>query len=185
MPIADLLALSEESQQRQERSAADLFYAESWALTEMLATSAGYAPGFQKLIALAGSGTPGLDALTATYAKTADDIAHDLRVWVDGGAAAAIQLPEVSTGTIAATVSDVSALASRLLLAQLLLAAGEFDRAEERFSALAQDAPDSTGASAEVSAGLGMIALRKGDAVGARRAWKRAIDQGITDATLC
>jgi tetratricopeptide (TPR) repeat protein len=67
------------------------------------------------------------------------------------------------------------------LLAQVLLAAGQFDRAGARFTSLAHDAPDSP----EVSAGLGMIALQRGDSVSARQAWKRAIDQGIADAGLC
>jgi tetratricopeptide (TPR) repeat protein len=62
-----------------------------------------------------------------------------------------------------------------------LLAAGEFDRAETQFTSLAHDAPDSP----EVSATLGMIALRQGDTEGARRAWKRAIELRISDPTLC
>ena len=37
----------------------------------------------------------------------------------------------------------------------------------------------------EISAALGTIALHKGDSEGARRAWRRAIEQGITDARLC
>jgi thioredoxin-like negative regulator of GroEL len=78
-------------------------------------------------------------------------------------------------------VSAVSPFAARLLLAQVLLAAGEFDRAEVFFSGLQQDAPDA----AAVAAGLGVIALHKGDSESARRLWKRAIDLGITDARLC
>ena len=39
MPLVDLMALSHASLQHEERGAADLFYAESWALTGMLALS--------------------------------------------------------------------------------------------------------------------------------------------------
>ena len=92
-----------------------------------------------------------------------------------------IQLPAVVTESVPVEVSDVSPIATRLLLAQVLLAAGEFDRAETRFIALAREAPDSP----EVSAALGMIALRQGDTEGARRAWKRAIEQRIADPRLC
>jgi hypothetical protein len=181
MPLGDLMGLSEETQRQEERGAADLFYAESWAFTEMLALSPGYAPGFQKFIARISSGMPGIEALAATYGKSADTVTQDLHAWLDQDQPSPIQLPEVVTNAVLREVSDVSPFASRLLLAQVLLAAGEFDRAEARFTALIRDAPDS----ADVSAGLGMIALHRDDSEGARRAWKRAIDQGVTDATLC
>jgi hypothetical protein len=171
MPLTDLLSLSEESQSRQQRPAADLFYAESWALTEMLMLSPDYAPGFQKF------GTPSMAALSETYSVEA--VTRDLHAWINRPSV--IHLPEVFTGAVAASVSGVSPLASRIVLAQVLLAAGKFDRAEPLFAAIAHDAPDS----ADVSAALGTIALHKGDLNAARSAWKRAIDQGITDAILC
>jgi tetratricopeptide (TPR) repeat protein len=169
----------------EERNAVDLFYAESWALTEMLILSPEYAPGFQKFVARIAAGTSGQEALTATYAKSLEAVTRDLHRWVDQGTQAPIQLPEVRTAALPVEVSAVSPAAARLLLAQVLLAAGEFDRAEASFTALApalgHDAPES----AAVSAGLGLIALHKGDSEGARRAWKRAIDQGIADPKLC
>jgi tetratricopeptide (TPR) repeat protein len=167
MPVADLLSLSEESQRSEERSAADLFYAESWALTEMLLLSPKYAPSFQKILA-----SPSLDA---------EATARDLHQWTDQPRLPVVQLPEVVAKSGPVEVSDVSPVAARLLLAQLLLAAGEFDRADALFSALGPDAPDA----AAVSVGLGLIALHKGDSEAARRFWKRAIDQGIADARLC
>jgi Tfp pilus assembly protein PilF len=167
MPLADLLSLSEEAHRRQDRSAAELFYAESWALTEMLMLSPKYAPGFQKILA-----SPRLDLETAT---------RDLHQWVAQPRLPVIQLPEIDTAPVHVEVLSVRPLEWRLMLAQLLLAAGELDRAEARFTALSHDAPDS----AEVSAALGTIALRKGDSAGAQRAWKRAIEQGIADARLC
>ncbi len=159
MPLAEVLSTSEESQARQERSAADLFYAESWALTEMLLLSPKYADSFPKIPA------------------DAQAVARDLHQWIDQPRLPVIQLPEVVAPPVDAEVSDVPALAAQSLLAQLLLAAGQFDRAAERFHAL----PDS----AENSAALGAIALHQGDSAGARRAWKRAIEQGIADAQLC
>lgn len=184
-PLADLMSLTEEAQSRQERGEADLFYAESWSLTEMLVLSPGYAPDFQKFIARIASRTPSMEALSSTYGKSADAIARDLHVWLSQRALPVIQLPEIVTKSVPAEVSVVSTLSARLVLAQVLLAAGEFDRAEAAFRALAHDAPDSGSISADISAALGMIALHRGDSEGARRAWKRAIDQGIADATLC
>jgi len=180
-PLTELMSLPEESPKRAIRSEADLFYSESWALTEMLELSPDYAPNFENLIARIASGTPGLEALIAIYGKSADAVTRDLHAWVNRRNLEIIHLPEILTGSTAVSVSEVSPIRSRLLLAHLLLAAGEFDRAEVLFTGLAQDAPDS----ADVSASLGAIALSKGDLEGARRAWKRAIDQGIGDARLC
>jgi tetratricopeptide (TPR) repeat protein len=180
MPLAQLMLLSEEGQQRQEREKADLFYAQSWALTEMLALSPSYAPEFPRFLTWVAAGSPGLKALLDIYSKSEDAVTHDLHVWVGRGKAPVLQLPEVATGAVSMLSSDVAPFASRLLLAQLLLAAGEFDRAALRFTSLSKEAPDS----AEVSAGLGAIALHNGDSEGARRAWKRALDQGIADPKL-
>ncbi len=122
MPLEELMAMSDASLRHQERGAADLFYAESWALTGMLALSPGYAGGFQHVIdaegAAADAGLPSMDVLV-----------HDLRVWVNRGASASVQLSRVASDSVAVEVSDVSQPSSGLLLAQLLLAAGEFDRA--------------------------------------------------------
>ncbi|HMD48040.1 MAG TPA: tetratricopeptide repeat protein, partial [Bryobacteraceae bacterium] len=174
MPLTDLMAISDASLQSQERATTDLFYGESWALVEMLALSPGYSASFGQLIASSGQD------FTKIYRKPVDAIEHDLRAWVSQGIAA-IQLPQVHTESVAIEVSDVPPLASRVVLAQLLLTAGEFDRAEALFSALSREVPDS----ADVSAALGMIALHKGDSQGARLAWKRAIEEGIADAKLC
>jgi tetratricopeptide (TPR) repeat protein len=185
MPLSDLMSIPEESHRREERGVANLFYSESWALTEMLVLSPDYAPGFQKFVARVASGTSGLEALTATYAKSAQAVTRDLHVWVGQRTPPVIQLPEVIAGAVPADLSDVSLLAVRLLLAQVLLAAGEFDRASAFFSELSLASSDGGPESAGILAGLAMIALHKGDSEGARRAWKRAIQQGFTDANLC
>lgn len=181
MPVPDLMSLSEESRKREERAAANLFYAESWALTEMLLLSPDYAPQFNKFIALLRSGSPGWEAFQTTYAKSGEEITQDLHVWLARRIPPTLQLPQVTATSVPAQVSAIQPLALRLLLAQLLLAAGEFQRAETLFLALRQDQPES----AAVSAALGNIALHKGDSAGASRFWKRAIDQGIPDGRLC
>ena len=163
IPLGDLLAITKQEHDRQQRSTATLFYAESWALTEMLMLSPKYASGFSSIVA-----SPHLDTATAT---------RDLREWIARRELPVIRLPEIAAPAVRVEVTDVSPPAWRLLLAHLLLAAGEYDRAEMAFQALP--------GSAETSAALGVIALHRGDAAGARRAWKRAIEQGIGDARLC
>jgi tetratricopeptide (TPR) repeat protein len=181
MPVADVLSVTEESRGHEERRAANLFYSESWALTQMLLLSKDYAPGFKNFAAMIRSGSPGLEALQATYGKSAEDITRDLHAWLARRVSQTLQLPEVVAKSGPVQVDDVHPHALRLLLAQVLLAAGEFDRAEPLLSALRREEPDS----GAVSAALGVIALHKGDSDGALRFWKRAMDQGITDAPLC
>jgi tetratricopeptide (TPR) repeat protein len=69
----------------------------------------------------------------------------------------------------------------RLVLAALLLGAGDPARAE----ALCRDLlPDAAG-NADLYAILGAIALRRQDAAGARAYWSRAIELGVSDDALC
>lgn len=181
MPLAALTALSSEAFQRQERAANDMFYAESWALVGMLALSPGYAAKFPRFVSAAGEGVSSADLLARIYQRPLEQIGRDLHAWVRQGAPSTLQLPRVTPAPFEARFSDVSPLAARLLLGELLLAGGAYDRAEAHFQQLAAEAPQS----AEVWAALGAIALHKGDSASAQQAWKRALDLGIADARLC
>jgi hypothetical protein len=66
-------------------------------------------------------------------------------------------------------------------MADLLMASGALDGAEKAWRALAAEAPEN----ADIAAALGALALRREDAAGARQAWKRAIELGVTDPFLC
>jgi tetratricopeptide (TPR) repeat protein len=181
MPLAELLAMPAESPVRQDRQGAALFYAETWALAEMLALSPEYGGRLPQLFVAAADGRTGAEALQAVYGKSPDAIEGDLRAWVQHGAAKPIRLPGVAAQPSAVQVSDVDGFAAQSILADLLVMSGELDRAAALYRDLARQRPGS----ADVSAALGAIALRKGDAAGAREFWKRAIDQGVTDAQLC
>jgi len=181
MPLAGLASLPKGSIELQERGTNDLFYSESWALTGMLALSPDYASRFPRFVAAAGEGVPSLELLTRIYGKSAEELTRDLRAWVGQGAPVTVQLPRVLQEAKVLEVSDVAPLAWRVLIGQLFLAEGQFDLAEALFSDLDREAPHLP----DISAALGVIALHKGDADGARHAWKRAIEQGIADAGLC
>jgi predicted Zn-dependent protease len=58
---------------------------------------------------------------------------------------------------------------------------GQLDRSEALYRDLDRQVPESSG----IPAALGTIALRRGDKEGARREWKRALERGVSDATLC
>ncbi len=182
MPFSEFLKPNVESQFQQDREKTRLFYAQSWILTEMLVLSPEYHKRFPVLVAALASGTPGAQALTSVYARPLDVILRDTHAWADSrGKLAAVTLFGVVTGTIVSEVSRISPSGSRLLIADLLFATGNYDRAEALYRDQAIELPSDP----NVYAALGTIALRKGDTNTARRNWKQALDGGINDAGLC
>ena len=181
MPLADLLSLPPESRARQDRDSNALFYAESWALAQMLLLSPDYTGHFSQLIASAGQGRSSAETLQALYGKSPQTVESDLRDWVDKHAAKPIRLPGVAAGSFDVHVSEVTTLAAQTVLADLLVTGNELDRAAALYREIAREAPTA----ADISAALGTIALRKGDATSARELWKQAIEQGVANAELC
>jgi tetratricopeptide (TPR) repeat protein len=182
MPLSQLLTLPAESPVRQDREKTALFYAQSWKITEMLMLSPEYRPHFQALIAALTSGMPSLQAMTEVYAKQLETIAQDLRAWAETAhKIMRVSVAGVENRAVDVDACDVSALASRSLMAELLLAIGDLDRAEALYRDLARQSPGNP----NVLAALGTIALRKGDRETARKQWKQAIEAGMTDAILC
>jgi tetratricopeptide (TPR) repeat protein len=181
IPLRDLLVLTKETQRSEDRAQADVFYSESWALAEMLMLGPDYAAGFPRFIARMSARMAGAEAFALVYGKTLDALTRDLGRWVNRANLPTIELPPAPAAALSMDVSGVPTAASRMVLAELLLASGEFERAETSLNALARDEPDT----AEVFVTLGTIALHKGDAESARKAWKRAMDLGISDPNLC
>lgn len=181
IPLPELLARSKESQSRDSREDGSLFYAQSWELTQMLALSPEYSPRFGDLIQALNSGIPSSKALTDLYGKPLAAIASDAHRWAGSKNIKPIMLPSAAGGNVLLTSAELSPFAWRSILAELLLATGELDRAEVIYSDLSRTSPDDP----DVSAALGAIALGKGDRGGAQRQWKRAMEQGVDDAGLC
>jgi hypothetical protein len=186
MPLEVLIELPPNSPLRDSRDTAGVFYAQSWALANMLILSPQYAPKFGDLITALSSGTPSSEVLPKIYGKTLIAIAGDLHVWT------AVKHPPVLLAGIEAgqilkqkvvveAPVDVSPIEARALMADMLQAAGDLSRAETIYSDLARDSPQN----ARAHAALGAIALAQGDNNRARREWKLAIDLGIADAKLC
>lgn len=181
IPLADVLALPADSPRREERESAEMFYAESWALTEMLLRSAQYAARFQQLMAAVSLGEPSTEAVRRVYTKSPDEIARDLHAWIEQRRVVPLQLPAIELANIPADVSDVPPLTWRFLMADALLTAGALDRAESMYRDLRRDMPES----GDISAALGTIAFRRGDSATARLEWKRALAQNIADPNIC
>jgi tetratricopeptide (TPR) repeat protein len=181
MPLGDLLALPADSPRRDDRETSDLFYAESWALADMLILAPEYAPRFHELVATLAGGAQGPDALASVYAKPLEAIAGDLRNWIEQRKFTPLTLSAVVPDAVGIEVSGISSRTSRYLIAEVLLATGKVERAESLYRELAQEKPDDT----DVAAALALVALRKGDGEGARRQWMRALTQGIRDPEVC
>ncbi len=181
LSLAQLLRFSEAAPVLQSREQADIFYAESWALVDLLVGAPEYAPHFRDLITTLNRGTPGAQALTATFGKSLDAISGDLRARVHNRSFAALYYPAIRRASIRADISELSSVQSRTLLAELLTAEGELQRAESFYAALQQQSPGDPNA----LAALGTIALRQHQRSKAIAYWRAAIDDGITNADIC
>src|SRR5205085_5084150 len=67
MPLPDLLRLTPDGRDRLTKDEAALFYAQSWALADMLALSPDYQPRLRALVATLASAVPGEAALASVY----------------------------------------------------------------------------------------------------------------------
>ena len=176
MPLGELMALPAHSPVRENRTASQMFYVQSWALTEMLALAPAYRSRFRTVVAALNREADGPAVLMATYGKSLDAVKRDLSSWVD-------HLPRPTTLTGATTVSGEITTASlpsdsvKLMMAGLLVAAGDLNKAEAAY----RDLPRS----ANALAGLAALAAARGRYDEAGTLWKRAMEEGLNDADLC
>ncbi len=180
LPLEQLLALPEAAAV-QTREGAEIFYAESWALTDLLVDSPEYAPHFHDLINALSSGKPSAQAVTSVYAKSLAAIANDWQVWVGKHESKPRDFGAIPQMPVTVRVSEVPKFQANALMAELLLAEGKLDPAKSLYTELEHERPGNP----HVLAALGMIALRKQDRATAILCWRQAIDKGINDAGLC
>jgi Flp pilus assembly protein TadD len=119
--------------------------------------------------------------LEAVYGKTLNTVEHDVHAWMQSARSAPAVMPSVVAGSVKVEVAEMTPLAAHMALAEVLFDAGELDRAAAMYAALSVNAPHESA----IAAALGAIALRRGDREGARREWRRALDGGLADASLC
>lgn len=180
LPLSQLLALSENSPLRAKRNEEDIFYAESWALTNMLIFSPAYAPRFNQLLEATAFGKSDAGTLTRIYGKPLSMVTTDLHAWIQR-TGHGVPLPGVPSITQDIQVSALTSFESRRMTADLLLASAQSERAETEYQSLAIERPNDP----TLAAALGTIALRKGDRAAARLQWGRALHLGIRDTALC
>lgn len=180
IPIEKLLTMDENDPIRLRRQDASIFYAESWELTHMLLFSPQYRAKAGALWAAFNTGSIGAPALAALYGRSIETIEADLRAWMDARKSA-MPLPGVPAQDQRLRVSGVNQADSDSVLAALVLASGDLDRAQAVYRGLENERSSDP----NVPATLGSIALRKHDEVKAILEWKRAFDLGVKDPVLC
>lgn len=180
IPLEKLVAMREDDPLRSRRDDAAIFYAESWELTHMLLFAPRYSPKAAGLWAAFNSGAIDGPALASIYGRSTGTIESDLRSWIDAPKSA-IPLPGVPAQDQRLRASSVNQADSDSVLAALILASGDLDRAQAIYGTLQTQRTSDPA----VSATLGFIALRKHDEVKAILEWKRALELGVTDPVLC
>ena len=82
LPLAELLAVSGESSVFRSRNGAEIFYAESWALVDMLMGSATYSGRFAEFVTESTAGASGAQLFRKAYGKSLEEVAADLDIWM-------------------------------------------------------------------------------------------------------
>ena len=181
LPLTDLFAVAPASLGSRTRAQIGLFYAESWALTDLLITAAAYAGHWSQLLLALDSGTPAAQAIEHIYAKPLAAITADLDARLNARRFTPVLLPPLLYTDSGMQSRNLSSAEEIALMADMLAASGQLDRARSLYAELATRTP----ADPDIPAALGTIALRKGDRIGARQNWKLAIERGVNDPLLC
>jgi tetratricopeptide (TPR) repeat protein len=180
LPLADLFAATPEWNVSKGRKGVELFYAESWALVDMLIAAPAYASRFPALVAEFNAGSSAPRALGNVYGKSVEEVAKDLANWVGQPHLPRLQLSR-ATEFQQVNISTLTSLEAESLLAQLLLVSGHTEQAAARYKELLRQTPDNP----DFAAALGTIAQRQGNHDEALELWRQAVNNNIKDAELC
>ena len=176
LDLAALFAVDTDSPYYNERDKMSIFYAQSWALTHMIALGNNYQPGYAKFVPAIASGRPAAECFQSIYGKNLAQVAQDLHAYL-GQASLHAAVFDVKLGKLdlEPEVSEPSDFSIDLVLADLLASQKKTSaEAFERLSKLAQAHPES----ADVQESLGYLAWQQGDTTKARESFKLASARG-------
>ena len=171
-----LFAVKEDSPYYNESDKMSIFYAESWALTHMLALGKDYHPYFPKFISAIAAGRPTEECLKIAYGKGPAEVFKDLQGYLrQSSVQGAIYNLKLKTAELEPQVSDASDFDVQLALADLLAARpGTMAEAAQRYAELAREHPEN----ADVEESLGYLAWQQGNKTKARECFGQAFARG-------
>lgn len=183
LPIESLLSLAADSPLRNTRDGSAIFYAQSWALTEMLLLSPEYGPHFRDFFGKVSrnSSRGGAEALESAYGKSPADILQDVKTWVRRRKTKPVGFEAALPSDSPIEFSEASDRSVRLMMAGMLLAAEDLDAADSIYHAASLDAPKD----GAVLGGLAAVALAKGKVEESLQLFRQALSYGLADASLC
>jgi Tetratricopeptide repeat/Protein of unknown function (DUF1570) len=143
VPLSVIVDAGRESAFFTEKTKANTFYNEAWALTHMLALGEAYAAKWPEFLRAIQAGKPSAEALTATYGKSMDTIERDLTEYVRGDrfASRLYKLPARAIERSGATQSRPGDFDVKLLLVDLSRRRSPVEQTRRRLLALAAEKP--------------------------------------------
>ncbi len=166
---------------RETRDGAAIFYAESWALTDMLTSAPAYAPKFGELVAALNSGLTSQDAVAKVYDKSSAAILNDAQQWIRRGASPRRKLSPLDPSALRVEAYPATEQQAQSVIAELLLTNGDWERAGQIYRDLLRQSPNDP----DLLASLGAVSLKKGEPHEAADYWRKALEAGLNNATLC
>ncbi len=179
LPLAELIDSSNESDLADARKRAEIFYAESWALVDMLVTSSEYSGQTPEFLSQLQSGAKPAQAFLKCYGVTVAEVEKSLEKWVGHTRPAYFAANKSSQSQVSS--STLSNREAESLLARVSLVSGHLEAARIQYEVLQREEPEN----AEFAATLGAIAERQGQRDKALAQWGRALDKKVTDPELC
>jgi tetratricopeptide (TPR) repeat protein len=181
LDLATLTSVDHKSRHYRDKDLAQLFYAQSWALTHMLELSPDYRPRMSDFLSALHSGVTQQAAFEQAFGKSFDQIQKDLEAYLRRDslfqALFKVKLEKVAEDP---EVRVADRLETGLLLAGLLAATRKQKEAEQAYTQLAQEFPQRW----EVPEALAYLALGEGSREGARSHFARAVQLGNTNPKL-
>jgi tetratricopeptide (TPR) repeat protein len=173
LPINELLEIKPTTRQD-----AAIFYAQSWALADMLMTSLPYAGHFGELVSEFNAGMGASEVFRKVYGRSLGEVATDVQNWRPGSTQLVLSSAPKSP---AGDLSELSVRQVNSLLAGVSFVSGHLDQARCQYERLLSQSPDD----ADSRAALGAIALRLGNREEALRQWRQALSDNVKDSELC
>ena len=177
-----LLAVKEDSPYYNQTEKMSIFYAESWALTHMLALGTPYHADFPRFLSETVAGRPTAECFEKIYHKSPTEVFRDLQNYVrQSSVRGAVYNVKLKAAELDPQVSEVADVDVQLALEDLLSARpGTVDEAFRRLAELAREHPDD----ADIEESLGYLAWRRGDKAKTRECFGQAFKSGSQNGEM-